>query len=344
MGHRLAPLHRQGSHYFRGLDELLDTSARSEITKTVEMFESRFPLVPILATSRRIGYKQAPLDSSIFVTYQLAAFSDEQVAEYAHKWFELDGGIPEVDGGRLSAAFLSESRVVPDLRSNPLLLALMCSIYRGESYIPRNRPDVYEKCAMLLFDRWDRFRGLRQSLPFEAHLEPAMRALADWIFTDPKLQAGVTEAQLVSRAAQYLETHLYTDAPNEAEEAARSFIQFCRGRAWVFTDMGTTASGDTLYQFTHSTFLEYFAASHFARNSSTYKRLLSTIVPHVRRAEWDVVSQLAVQIFSRSHDGAAEQILNSLVDRASVPRASLGSRGKPSSILHQNAFLPCPAS
>ncbi len=32
----------------------------------------------------------------------------------------------------------------------------MCDIYRGEGYIPKNRPEVYEKCSELLLKKWDK--------------------------------------------------------------------------------------------------------------------------------------------------------------------------------------------
>jgi hypothetical protein len=133
------------------------------------------------------------------------------------------------------------------------MLALMCNIYRGESYIPTNRPDVYEKCAVMLFERWDKGRGIRVTLPIEAHIRPAMMHLAHWIYADEALQSGVTEQRLVAKTTDYLCPKRFEDR-DEAEGAAKQFIEFCRGRAWVFTDTGTTKEGDRLYQFTHRTF------------------------------------------------------------------------------------------
>jgi predicted NACHT family NTPase len=162
---------------------------------------------------------------------------------------------------------LEESQPVPDLRSNPLLLALMCNIYRGEGYIPKNKPDVYGKCAEMLFERWDKGRGIQVPLPIkeiESQIKPTMMYLAHWIYSDEALQSGVTERKLVAKAADYLCPKRFEDR-DEAEQAAREFIEFCRGRAWVFTDTGTTKEGDGLYQFTHRTFLEYFTACYLVR-------------------------------------------------------------------------------
>ena len=48
-------------------------------------------------------------------------------------------------------AFISESASVADLRSNPLMLALLCILYRGAGSLPRNRTEVYEQCASMLY-------------------------------------------------------------------------------------------------------------------------------------------------------------------------------------------------
>ena len=46
---------------FDGLDELLDTSRRRDVSDRVEQFCSAFPLTPVLVTSRVVGYNQARL-------------------------------------------------------------------------------------------------------------------------------------------------------------------------------------------------------------------------------------------------------------------------------------------
>jgi hypothetical protein len=144
---------------FDGLDELLETSYRQEISSDVESFCNLYPAVPVLVTSRVVGYEQAPLDEKRFEIFRLAPFDEDQVQEYVTKWFSTDTDLTNEQQKQKSQAFVEESQIVPDLRSNPLILALMCNIYRGENYIPRNRPDVYEKCAVMLFERWDKSRA-----------------------------------------------------------------------------------------------------------------------------------------------------------------------------------------
>lgn len=308
---------------FDGLDELLDTSYRREISGDVESFCSLYPSVPILVTSREVGYEQAPLDEGRFEVFRLAPFDEDQAQVYATKWFAADIDLTPEQQKQKAETFLEESRIVPDLRSNPLMLALMCNIYRGENYIPRNRPDVYEKCAVMLFERWDKSRGIHVPLPFEAHIRPAMMYLAHWIYADEALQGGVTERSLIAKATEYLCPRRFEDR-DEAKKAASEFIEFCRGRAWVFTDTGTTREGERLYQFTHRTFLEYFTAGHLVRMHPTPDSLGAILQPKIAKREWDVVAQLAFQLQNKNVEGAGDELLSALLKQA---RETKGDRG-----------------
>jgi hypothetical protein len=300
---------------FDGLDELLDTSYRQKISEDVEAFCGLYPGIPALVTSREVGYEQAPLDENRFDTIRIAPFQEKQVAEYVAKWYAADSELNERQQKEKAGSFLKESASVPDLRTNPLMLALMCNIYRGENYIPRNRPDVYEKCALMLFEKWDKSRGINVPLPFEAHVRPAMMHLAHWVFGDEGLRGGVTEGSLVEKCTEYLCPRRYEDS-DDARRAAGEFIEFCRGRAWVFTDTGTTAQGERLYQFTHRTFLEYFTAAHLVRTHPTPADLGGSLIPRIAVREWDVVAQLAFQLQNKQVEGAGDALLTAVLRSA----------------------------
>jgi len=179
----------------------------------------------------------------------------------------------------------------------------------------KNRPEVYEKCATMLFERWDRSRNIRFSLPFEAHIRPAMMYIAHWIYSNIELRAGVTERLLIAKASEYLLKRRFED-PDEAETAANEFIGFCRGRAWIFTDTGTEKSGERLYQFTHQTFLEYFTAGYLVRTHPTPETIMSILIPRIAKREWDVVAQLAFQIQNRGSEDAGDKLLLMLIEYA----------------------------
>ena len=297
---------------FDGLDELLDTSRRADVTTRVERFCSEYPLSAVLVTARLVGYDQARLDDRQFARYRIGGFADEQVSEYVRKWFAQEEGIDVGNAARWATSFIEESAATPDLRANPLMLALMCILYRGEGALPRHHAEVYEQCANLLFRKWDARRRIHMELQAGNYLEPALRHLAWWLFSRDQRQAAVTERELVDEATVFLLERGFESEP-EAREAASEFVSFCRGRMWVFSDTGTTAAGEALYSFTHRTFLEYFSAAHLAYGCDTPERLARSLAPHVARHEWDVVSELAVQIKDRTSDRGAQRIYAALL-------------------------------
>lgn len=137
--------------------------------------------------------------------------------------------------------------------------------------------------------------------------------LAHWILAEGHFSSGVTESELVRQCTQYLRQRRYED-DLRAEEVAREFVQFCRGRAWVLAEAGTSAVGERLYTFTHRTFLEYYAAFHLARTSGEPEQLASELAPRLARSEWDVVGQLALQMANKQRDLGADRFLNALLD------------------------------
>jgi hypothetical protein len=301
---------------FDGLDELLDTSHRRVITGDIETFAARFVAAPILVTSRRVGYPQASLDPRRFSMFRLNELDEKQIERYVKVWFGLRVELTKKAQEQMARDFLSDSEgTAEDLRTNTLMLGLLCNLYRGDGYIPRHRPQVYEKCAVMLFERWDKGRRIHVQLEFERHLRPAMQHLAYWIYSNPALRGGVTEKDLVTSATEFLQDRRFDD-PDDARAEACRFVEFCSGRAWVFTDTGTTPGGERLYQFTHRTFLEFFAAEHLVRTCRTPDDLAKVLRPHIAAGEWDVVAQLAYQLQDDNIDGAADELLSDLLREA----------------------------
>lgn len=309
---------------FDGLDELIDATKRREVTRSVELFGMQYPHTPILVTSRRVGYEQAQLDRAVFDTYLIGGFEQEDVEKYVNNWFHSQDEFNEQESKEQAQAFVEQSTAVPDLRSNPLMLALMCIIFRGENYIPRNRPAVYEKCAMMLFEKWDGHRGIEVPLQARDHVDSAMKYIAYEYMTSDSGETGIPQKQVVDLLAEYLHPRA-VESVESAQRAAKEFVEYCSGRAWVFTDAGATADGEPIFTFTHRTFMEYFAAVHLTRVTDTPEALASLLLPRVAREEWDVVAQLAVQQVDGTTDQGTSRVLTAMLNEKR--RRSAANRG-----------------
>ncbi|WP_117208092.1 NACHT domain-containing protein [Allorhizocola rhizosphaerae] len=305
-----------------GLDELTDVGLRRRVVDLIDGFAHLYPTTPIVVTSRRIGYPEVPLRTTLFQTASIEPFDDERVERYAANWFALDEALAVHERDRICEAFIAESTSIPDLRSNPLLLALLCGMYSSEQYIPRNRTEVYEKCAVMLFDRWDSMRGIRMPLAFQGFVRGGIQELAWQMFAVAE-NAEMPKRQVMSIVIEYLRAKGFDE--DDARREATDFLDFCAGRAWVLAEVGSTES-EPIYGFAHRTFMEFFAAEHLVRHHASAEDISAVIRPHVQRGAWEEVAQLAIQLFDRNRDGGAEQILDLLLKRSDGPLVAFVAR------------------
>lgn len=302
---------------FDGLDELLDTRYREKMVDEIESFCTLYPSVPVIVTSRKIGYEEAALREDMFEVYEMTSFNRPQIQEYVEKWFNLDYDLSINQRIEKAKHFMIESEKVSDLRSNSLMLSLMCNIYRQENYIPENRPKIYQKCAEMLFKKWDRHRGINPEITIQdSKIESLISHLAHWIYTNESSKEGVREDELIRKATEYLYGSTYEDF-DEAKKVAKEFVTFSKGRAWIFSAVGVNTDQE-LYQFTHRTFLEYFTAEWFCKNFEDTIGLTNELIPKISKREWDVVAQLAFQIRGEYIENATDKILTTLLKAASI--------------------------
>jgi hypothetical protein len=293
-----------------GIDELGGTEARRRLAELVEAFAHHYPLVNIVITSRVVGYDEAALDRDLFPDIRIAPFTDEQVSDYARRWFTLE------EDRDLAGSFLTESEGIPDLRSNPLVLSLLCSLYETKHYIPVNRTQIYENCAELLFERWDQSREMSVPMRFGTHLRPAVARLAWLMFTDPSGSQVFTRRQAVALLVEYMLEERFDDW-NSAASAANEFLDYCAGRAWLLTEMGVSG-GERVYGFTHRTFLEYFTAVHMVRQGPSPQQVWDQLRDRVPDASWNTVAHLAINRLDRDCAGGASGFLELMLDASAT--------------------------
>ncbi|TQM80425.1 NACHT domain-containing protein [Saccharothrix saharensis] len=306
-----------------GVDELVEPELRERFARLVESFTRLYPLVPVVVTARKIGYTDAPLDSGLFSTGTIKRFDDDQVRRYARNWFALSETVAERERPAMADAFFRESESVGELRANPLLLALLCNMYAHEHYIPNNLAQVYEKCAVMLFEQWDRRRGLTSMPRFQGRLRSAVGYLAWQQFTAESSGVGWPRGQVVRMLTTFLEHKEYR--PDEAEEEAERFVDFCSGRPWVLTDIGGGAT-EARYGFAHRTFMEYFAAEHLVRTHPTPEELWSVLAPEVVAGQWEVVAQIALQLLDQHRDDGASEVLRLVVQNGDTTLLDFAAR------------------
>ncbi|MEJ1230500.1 MAG: hypothetical protein WDM88_07605 [Galbitalea sp.] len=183
-------------------------------------------MTSILVTSRSIGYERAPLPSTTFRTFVLDQYVPGQATEYVSRWFTF------IDRQDLIVEFERESRTVADLKSNPLMLSLLCVLYRERGSIPRRRRDIYADCADLLFHTWDSHRHIDQPEELHANGDRIMQEIASWVYKSQAAQNGLPESVIQKSIGIYLRDVVGVE-DGEARRRAGEFLEFCATRAWL---------------------------------------------------------------------------------------------------------------
>ncbi len=277
----------------------------------VSSFTHQYPTCQVLVTSRVIGYDDASLPDE-FSVFKLNRFTEENIKDYVTKFMRVISNYTLDEAKERALLFLKETNNhAKDIRTNPLMLGLMSSIFNIRGSVPSNRPEIYQECAILMFERWDNNRDIRAEIPNDFDLLDLFSSIAAKLF-DSKTKLGefeVSKDWLQAEIFSYF-NKLY-ESRSKATRASKQLVSFVTGRAWVMADFGENS-----YRFTHQTFLEYFFAKHLDNQYDTIKELFKKIKPKIRQRKWEVVAPLALQLKSfRNHrkiDEALEECIKML--------------------------------
>jgi hypothetical protein len=238
-----------------GLDEVSDLNQRRKIVDQITSIAEAYPALPVICTTRRTGF-EVGIFRAPFTILQLDKYSENQVVEYAHKWFSASHSNLKAE------RFLGESRTLGDLITNPLLLALLCTLYRQYDYIPESRRELYLRCAALMFYEWDPRRGINIPNLFKREGEAILREIALILLRKGGVGASIDENQLLSIIKGHLEDKGIDSVA--AVAAARELLEYCSRRAWILSKVSSKDRLD-YFSFTHRTFFEFFAAEAIIR-------------------------------------------------------------------------------
>lgn len=287
-----------------GLDEIRNIFARQEFCDRVNRFAIRYPTTSILVTSREIGYARAVLDDKLFAKARLQDFTNTEIREYAVRWFS------QMQRPELTEPFMAEVASVMDLAVNPLLLSLLCSLYRATGTIPRKRRTIYKQCADLLFMKWDGSRQIEQQEDYPEFGQRLFEEIARFFWSTPSARNGVESGQLVRLIALYLADYTGTSRP-VAETRARDFLDYCAVRAWLLAVVGNER-GEPLFGFTHRTFYEFFTAEAFVRDSESPTQVADEIIMAHQLDDTSVLPELLIQSYEEARNRGATSVFKSI--------------------------------
>lgn len=307
---------------FDGLDEILNVATRESIVNQIVNLAVDYPMVSILCTTRRAGFEVQALKKSALKVYSLEQYSDSQVKQYAEAWFAWKEQVSRAE------RFLGESRNLPDLRQNPLMLALLCTLYSQQDYIPQSRREIYLRCASLMFREWDPKRGIDIPNIFKSRGEAALQAVARQIERAGGYGTPVRQDVLEGVVRDVLEKAGVDSVA--AHASARELLDHCATRAWILSAR-VADDGQREFGFTHRTFFEFYAAEAVVREINRNNALGAPIsapdslqISPVTRAVRDpfvkdptsVMPELIIQAADDLMGGVSAVVLTELINLA----------------------------
>lgn len=273
---------------FDGLDEVRDD--RQALVRALESFVREWDASGnrFVATSRIVGYDEAPLAPDLFAVVTIQPLSDDLIRAFIERWSRAyaalrtpslpsDGDLfhelmreaatAELErrvadhAASLGAAVFSDPRVT-ELARNPLLLTILALLHTQGARLPDRRADLYRLCVSALAETWNRARSLT-GRPVVVHLgdEPiderfvvnVLGPVALWLHAE---RAGglVEQEELESQIAATL---VQSDGVSRqrARRMAREFIEVMRRDTGLLIERGHRR-----FTFLHLTFEEYLAA------------------------------------------------------------------------------------
>jgi hypothetical protein len=167
-----------------------------------------------------------------------------------------------------------------------------------------------------MFERWDQKRGIIADDMSDFDRSLLFISLAAEIYGKPSLAGGVTR-QWLEASLQNTFTEIFENKAR-AFKAARAFVEFVTGRAWVMTEVG-----ENVFSFTHQTFLEYFFARNLEDKHDSVADLFKTLKPRILRREWNEVAHLALQLKTHRSLRRQEEALRMLrgyISQTRIPK------------------------
>lgn len=264
-----------------GLDEVSERSSK-QVLQEIQAFSDRFPQNTFVV-SCRIAAKEFTFQQ--FTEVEVADFSDEQIADFAQRWFQAK----QLPGK--TERFLEKLKNHPrikELATNPLLLTLLCLVFEGRTDFPANRSELYEEGLDVLLKKWDGTRSIeREQVYRELSLKRKEDLLSQLAFTT--FESGNYFFKQKD-AERLIETYIQnlpgaqTD-PEALRIDSEAVLKSIEAQHGLLVER---ARG--IYSFSHLTFHEYFTA----RELETRDDLHQTLMSHLTEKQWREVFLLTI--------------------------------------------------
>jgi HEAT repeat protein len=278
-----------------GLDELADSSGRTQAARAVDELLLSVGGNRVVVTSRVIGYNVTRL-SVPAEHFILEPFSPEEIAKFVRQWYLAhDRALHPDKPDPVQAAKDAESLIqdvqknpgVGTLATNPLMLTIIALIKHANVVLPERRVELYEIALNTLLRSWNRARSLSRTVPVgeEPKLEKTKKlwaAVAYWMHFN--VSRTISEQKLHDQLVRVLKED-FQHPTHEADDIASSYLSVAKDKCGLLEPRGPKT-----FAFVHQTFQEYLAAIHLAIPA---RKSVDKIRQHAHDPRWHEAIRLA---------------------------------------------------
>jgi formylglycine-generating enzyme required for sulfatase activity/energy-coupling factor transporter ATP-binding protein EcfA2 len=258
----------------------------------------------VVATSRIVGYDEAPLAGRQWRTYTLIDFTRADIEQFVTQWTlaftrSVQGDTDPARqaaarerGDLLQAIFHNPS--VERLAANPLLLTILALIKHTGVTLPEQRVKLYELYLQTLIESWNRARSLDQypvggSMRYEETVQ-VLAPLALWLRQENPTAGLVTQDQLDQWLTDYYRGYEWKLPAAEARQRGRDFLDGVQRYSNLLLERG-----ERQYGFLHLTLEEMLAAQGIVqRMDASQQAALGFLKRYLPDPAWQETLQLAI--------------------------------------------------
>jgi predicted NACHT family NTPase len=279
-----------------GLDEVLEKD-HDRVLKEIREFARHYHQSHIIITCR-IAAREYIFEQ--FTEVEMADFSNNQIQDFADKWFKAkEPDQIDVEGKSTIAQLfwkaLKEQEPIKELATNPLLLTLLCLEFEESSEFPQSRAELYERGLNILLSKWDGQRRIKRDEIYKrlsikrkeimlGHLAMHTFERGDYFF-----RADVAKKQI----GQYIQ-----NLPDASTDPDALLVDSCVVLKSIESQHGLlTERAIDIYSFSHLTFHEYFTAKNILDifDPDVQKGALYRLTGHITEKRWREVFLLVVE-------------------------------------------------